>query len=215
MTIQHHPDLAWLLDHATQALGRGFDTVVAGHLLHCDACRTALAQVERLGAALVEQSPVLRPSLTAAEIRARAATATSDATPARLPSGGRARDLRGFAAAALGFDWGSLDWRAGTRGLRIARLANDADEHIWLLHGEPGTALPEHRHSGAELTLILHGAYVSHAEEYAAGDVDENDVGGTHKMVVTAASDCVSLLVFEGQLTYTGAFGLLQKLLRF
>ena len=214
MGAHHHPDGAWLLDHATKALGRGFDAVIAGHLLHCQECRRELAQAEQFGTRLVESSVEIKPRLSAVSIR-EAASLESGATCGRLGLSAAAQDLRGFAAAQLGFDWNQLPWRSGTPGLRIAHLADEENEHIWLLHGAAGTTLPEHRHTGAELTLILHGAYVSGPRHYAAGDVDESDESVTHRQVVTRDSDCVCLLVFEGQLKYTGAFGLLQRLLRF
>ncbi len=214
MNAQHHPDSAWLLDHATHALSRGFDAVIAGHLLHCQECRRELAQAEQLGTRLVESSVEIKPRLSAAAIRA-AAPSASGAASIRLGPSTAAQDLRGFAAAQLGFDWNQLPWRSGTPGLRIAHLADEESEHIWLLHGAAGATLPEHRHTGAELTLILHGAFVSGPGHYAAGDVDESDETITHRQVVTRDSDCVCLLVFEGQLKYTGAFGILQRLLKF
>ncbi len=211
MTIQHHPDLAWLIDYTTGALSAGFRTVVGGHLRQCARCRDELRLAERVGATLVDAPPAAQPPrrVTAATSRALAPR------PSLTDGNARPASLDGFVAQALHFDWRSLDWRRGTPGLRVARLKDESEEHIWLLHAEPGAVLPEHTHEGAELTLVLRGAYVAAAEQYAVGDIDENDEQVTHQPIVTADGDCLSLLVFEGRLQYHGVIGLAQKVLRF
>ncbi|MGH8596109.1 MAG: cupin domain-containing protein, partial [Gammaproteobacteria bacterium] len=123
--------------------------------------------------------------------------------------------LRSFIAAALGFEWNSLAWNRGIPGLRLAHLQDKDDERIWLLHAKPGVVIPEHTHSGAELTLIVHGAYCSDGKQFNAGDLDDNDEGVTHHQTVTRDSDCISLLVFEGRHRYTGWMGLAQRILKF
>lgn len=209
MEQQNHPDLAWLIDYAAGTLSLGFKTAIAGHLRSCAPCREELQLANALGARLVHETPPLTPRLTPAAIRAGAVR-----QPASQGDLGDL-NLQNFVAASLGFQWAELAWRSGTPGLRIAHLQDQASERIWLLHANPGTALPEHTHEGAELTLVLHGAYRSHAQVYGVGDIDENDEGVTHRPVVTASGDCISLMVFEGRLKYTGVFGVAQKILKF
>ncbi len=210
MNIQQHPDLAWLIDYSAGTLSLGFHTVIASHIGVCANCRAQLHTVERMGAHLTVSNPTLRPRITAAAIRARAPK-LNPPPDAASPNG----ELRDFVAANLSFDWHGLDWRPGVSGLRIARLKDQKQERIWLLHAEPGVALPEHTHHGAELTLILHGAYRSDNQLYGVGDIDENDESITHRPIVTRDSDCISLLVFEGRLQYTGALGIAQRVLKF
>jgi putative transcriptional regulator len=212
MNIHQHPDLAWLIDYSAGNLSPGFNTVIAGHLGVCGGCRAQLGTAERLGEHLNVASPVLTPRISAAAIRARAPHGTDKGvtTPSAAPS-----PLHNFVASSIGFDWGSLDWQPGVAGLRIARLQDRDDERIWLLHTAAGVALPEHTHEGAELTLILHGAYRTDDQLYGAGDVDENDESVTHRPIVTNDGDCMSLLVFEGRIKYTGVRGIAQKILKF
>ena len=201
MNIQHHPDLVWLIDYANGALSRGFRAVVGGHLRVCVACRADLASAHDLGTRLVAAAPALAPGSSAALARAHTPQAAS--SPAELtPLAGTG--LADFIATELGFVWSALDWRRGTPGLRIARVRDSDDEHIWLLAAGASVPLPVHTHEGAELTLILTGAYASAGQEYAAGDVDDNDESVTHQPIVTARAACTSLLVFEGRLRYTG-----------
>lgn len=209
MNVQQHPELAWLIDYSAGKLSAGFHTVIAGHLGVCDDCREQLRAAERLGAHLTAERPQLKPRVSAAAIRARARQEATLTTEAAVPG------LREFVASSLGFRWDALTWRAGVAGLRIARLKDQDEERIWLLRAEPGVALPEHTHEGAELTLILHGAYRTDDQLFRAGDIDENDEEITHRPIVTADSDCISLLVFEGRLHYTSAMGLAQRVLKF
>lgn len=214
MNIAQHPDLVWLVDYSAGTLTRGFGAVIGGHLEVCAECRAQLRLADHLGTRLVNDAPGLVPRLQPATIRAAAAASGAYASrPRAAPE--KQTNLRGYVAAALGFDWQALDWRSGTAGLRIARLQDRDDERIWLLHGDAGAAMPKHTHGGAELTLILHGAYRTKDQRYGVGDVDENDEAITHQPVVTADSDCVSLLVFEGRLKYTGTLGLAQRVLKF
>jgi putative transcriptional regulator len=211
MTIQQHPELAWLIDYAAGNLSPGFHTVIAGHLGACDSCREQMRSAERLGAHITGERAQPSPRISAAAIRARAAEQAKPAHAAETAVSG----LREFVAASLGFTWDALIWRPGVPGLRIARLKDQDDERIWLLHANPGAEIPEHTHDGAELTLILHGAYRTNDQLYRAGDIDENDAEITHRPIVTAESDCISLLVFEGRLQYTGLMGLAQRVLKF
>ena len=212
MNNHHHPDLIWLIDYANDALGAGFRTVVAGHLRGCAACRTQLAAAVAIGTQLVATAPVQPAPMTAAQARATAPRRALTA-PGLAPTAA-AVSLHAFVADVLGFAWPDLDWRRGTPGLHIARLRNHAEEHIWLLRAGPGVAMPVHTHEGAELTLILDGAYAGAGYIYRAGDVDDNDETMTHQPIVTADASCTSLLVFSGRLRYTGLImGVGQKLL--
>lgn len=212
MNVQQHPDLAWLIDYAAGTLNRGFSAVIAGHLGVCVTCRAQLQTAEQLGDHLTRERAEPTPRISAAAIRARASGSETAALP---PRGGAPLGLREFVASALDFDWQKLDWRPGVSGLRIARIKDHDDERIWMLHANPGLVMPEHTHGGPELTLVLHGAYRSRATQYNPGDVDENDETITHRQLVTADSDCISLLVFTGKLKYTGLMGLAQRILRF
>ena len=208
MHTQNHADLAWLIDYAAGTLTPGFKTVIGGHLRSCAHCREELRVAETLGHSLVHEAKPLKPRLSPAAIRAKAVCQPAMQSATEM-------NLQEYIADSIGFDWHTLPWRAGTPGLRIARVQEDPAERIWLLHANPGTALPEHAHSGAELTLVVRGAYRSDAGAYAAGDIDENDENIIHRPIVTPSGDCICLLVFEGRLKFTGAFGVAQKILKF
>lgn len=213
-TVHQHPDLAWLIDYAAGTLTPGFHTVIAGHLDVCAGCREQTRAAANFGLQMINDSVPHAPTrLAPAAIRSlNRASQVSPASP--LPRT-RGAPLREFVAARLGFDWAALDWRASVAGLRIAKLQENDSERVWLLHGSAGTPLPKHSHSGAELALILHGAYRTANQEFRAGDIDESDEAITHQPIVTAADECFCLLVFDGQIKYTGAMGLAQRILKF
>ena len=195
--VNQHPDLAWLIDYATGSMTPGFHTVIAGHLEVCAECRAQAQTAGRIGTTIVGDSVAdITPRVSPTAIRNLGRESRiSPPLPHPRPT---ATNLRDFVASRLAFDWASLKWREGVAGLRIAKLQEGNAERVWLLHAVAGTPLPVHGHSGAELTLILHGAYRGNNQEYRAGDVDENDETVTHQPIVTADDECYSLLVFEG-----------------
>ena len=214
MTVNPHPDLAWLIDYAAGNLTPGFHTVIAGHLEVCAVCREQARAASNFGLKMINDSaPQTPPGLAPAAIRSL--NRASHVNPASPLPRTRSSNLREFVASRLSFDWAALNWRAGVAGLRIAKLQENDLERVWLLHGSAGTPLPKHSHSGAELALILHGAYRTANQEFGAGDIDESDEAITHQPIVTAADECFCLLVFDGQIKYTGAIGLAQRILKF
>lgn len=207
----HHPDAAWLLDHAHGGLPRGFDAVVSSHLRVCAHCRATQDELLRLGGTLVEASPELPPTLTAAAVLARA-KALPGAAPVLAPS--TPVSIDDDLAPRLGFDWESLAWQRGyPRALKYAELPGSGDERIVLLRAAPGVALPAHRHAGAELTLVVRGSYRTDSVEFAAGDVDEGTDGEHHRPVVCGDCECISLVVLAGELRFGGLLGFMQRLL--
>jgi putative transcriptional regulator len=69
----------------------------------------------------------------------------------------------------------------------------------------PGSALPYHGHSGAEMNVILEGGYNDGAIRFEAGDFTANDVGVRHKPTADPDDYCVALVGLGGPLEFGGA----------
>ena len=67
-----------------------------------------------------------------------------------------------------------------------------------LLRVRPGAAIPRHAHRGAELTLVLEGAFADETGRYGPGDLAEAEAEVSHRPVAEGPADCVCLVAAEG-----------------
>jgi putative transcriptional regulator len=92
-------------------------------------------------------------------------------------------------------------------GLRQAVLLRGPGGTLRLLRVRPGTALPRHGHGGAELTVVVEGAFADETGRYGPGDLAEADEGVEHRPVAEGPSDCVCLVASRGRLRFGGPVG--------
>ena len=199
--VKYHPDTNTLLEFAASSLPAAQSVVVSTHLQYCSKCRQRLAQLENLGATMFEDvKPVdINPNLF-------------DNVLARLdePQGDRAAND----ANASTISWtvkqirkGNLDelpWKKVTRSLRIADLGDiDGAAEFSVYHIAKGGRIPQHNHSGTEMTLVLQGGFSDESGSYHAGDFITREVGDIHAPTALPGGDCICLAVLESPLRFT------------
>jgi putative transcriptional regulator len=203
--IRHHPDDAWLLEHAAGRLHGGDALVVATHLETCEACRAAVRRFEQAGAALVLDEPAVPMSDHAlARTLARLDAPTALVAPPALPR----------PALPAGMNWPrSLRrcevsrWRPLAPGMRWSRvrLPWDRSANVMLLRIAAGVRLPRHTHTGSELTQVLHGAFDDGRAVLGRGDFDATDSSVHHQPVAEAGcGECICLASVDGHLRFDG-----------
>jgi putative transcriptional regulator len=209
MTITHHPSNATLAEFAAGALDEGRRLAVATHLAACAACRKAAAAFESVGGvALADSEPAaMKPDALeralatvamAPPSQAVAQTATSDA-PAPLSS----------------YGLGSWRWIGPGIYWRAVNVPASQDTKVFMLKAAPGSVLPHHKHTGAEWTCILQGAFRHEGGRYGEGDFDEADEADEHRPVVEEGVECICLVAMQGQLRFQGWIGrMLQPFVR-
>jgi putative transcriptional regulator len=192
MTITHHLDEATLMSFSAGSLPEALAVVAAAHISMCPRCWREAAMLEGVGAALMSElapAPLLRgePSPPAAAVRAerhRRSGAGNAGMPwplARLVPGGL----------------GEVRWRWLGPGVWDRPLAIAGAGKLRLLKVGPSRNVPEHGHGGAELTLVLQGAFRDETGRYARGDVAELDESMAHHPVTDEGADCVCLVANE------------------
>lgn len=207
MTLpKHHPSDALLLAYAAGGLDEGQSLAVATHIQLCPSCRRRLRQLEALGGAILEDLPpepvsdaALRRTLAHLDDPPPVAAAPSalDDDGLDLPA-----PLRAYTRAL-----GTTRWRTIAPGMRqIEVRRNDGKGGaVRLLRLAPGVAVPQHGHTGTELTLILHGSYSDRIGRFGPGDLAEVDgTDDDHSPVVDSDEDCVCLIVTEAPLRFRG-----------
>jgi putative transcriptional regulator len=201
MTITHHLDEATLMSFAAGSLPEALAVVAAAHISMCARCRHETAMLEGVGAALMSElapAPLVRgeppapPAPAAREERHPRREVGDTGLPwpvARLVPGGLA----------------TVRWRWLGPGVWDRPLAIAGAGKLRLLKVAPGRDVPEHGHGGAELTLVLEGAFSDEVGRYARGDVAELDETVAHHPVTDEGADCICVVANEKPPEFRGS----------
>ena len=97
-------------------------------------------------------------------------------------------------------DPAAFTWDEPFPGIRICLLKEDPARGMTgrLVWGTPGAIYPAHRHSAAEATLILEGAYRDERGRHGVGDVSRETEHTSHSIEILPEGDCFSYIVAYG-----------------
>lgn len=211
--IKRHPDATTLISFAAATLAEPLAAVVSAHAAVCQQCRNELANLDLLGATLLlGQAPRL-----AGQGEER--DALSSVVPLR-PTGSGAQEapkrpldaaerLPFPIAVGYGLSFDTIPWKRLGPGVWHHRLPLSAgiDGDLRLLKISPGRLMPDHGHGGAELTLVLDGAFSDVTGEYRLGDLQDVDDGLEHKPLTDEIAGCICLIASERPARFKGLFG--------
>ncbi|MGJ8616830.1 MAG: ChrR family anti-sigma-E factor [Sulfitobacter sp.] len=202
MTIKHHLDDAILMAYAAGSLPEAFNLAVAAHVSLCDDCRAAVASYDAVGGSLMDNTSAaelsdqsLERALARLDVPAVKTPTRKAAKPGTLPA-----PLQDY----VGGDLESIKWRPIGMGVKQAILSTSSDATARLLYIPAGVAMPDHSHSGNEMTLVLQGAFFDEDDRFARGDVEFADGSVTHTPVADIGEDCICLAVTDAPLQFKG-----------
>lgn len=109
--------------------------------------------------------------------------------------------------------FGKTGFRAQGSGIRELALEIDSELDIAVYWGQPGVTIPRHTHGGSEFTLVLEGGFSDESGSFGPGDLVMKGPSDTHRPKIDAEGVCVTLVVRDAKLKFTGALGLIQRLL--
>lgn len=194
--IKRHPDPVTLMSFAAGSLAEPLAAVVASHLDMCETCRAEVADLELLGAAL----------LTGADMGPAKAVAPA------VPDGPRQHRRERIArhpdpsgklpaplASAFRLSFDTIPWKRLGPWVWHHRLplSPGVKGDLRLLKIGPGRAMPDHGHGGAELSLVLEGAYSDQSGVYRRGDMQDVDETIEHVPVADKELGCICLIASE------------------
>lgn len=197
--MKHHLDGATLMSYAAGSLPEPLAAAAAAHFAMCHRCRAELFDMELLGAVLVNGMPaamdfareqILPPGRTAAP-RGTALPATDVALiSGRLPYP---------IAHRYGLQHDRIPWKLLAPGVWHHRLplSPGVEGDLRLLRISAGMRMPVHGHGGAELTVVIEGAYADDTGEYRRGDVQDVDEDTEHEPVADQEHGCICLIASE------------------
>lgn len=201
-TIRRHPSEATLVAYAAGTVWDAARPLIERHLELCAQCRTGLEWAEAVGGALLDElppTPLAPGALDRVSERLRGDAGYSARSALRASSAAEAEAT----VAPRGLRDVRLRWLAP--GVRHAVLLRGPKSGtLRLLRVKPGTALPRHTHRGAELTLVLEGAFTDETGRHGPGDLVEVEEEVSHRPMAEGPVDCVCLIAAEGRLRFGG-----------
>ncbi len=209
MSLNHHPTYDTLMAYASGSLDVARSVVVASHLQYCSSCRERVRLLDHLGGSLLADLPPTAMSAGALE-RALAMLDEPEINDAELSH--LDDDLPMMPDALRPYQLGPWRWIGPGMHWRSTNIASPDGTRVFLLRSKPGSRLPNHTHTGLEMTLILKGAYSHEGGRFCAGDLEEADGSVEHQPIVDAGDeDCVCLVAMNGNLKLLGVMGRLMQ----
>ncbi len=219
----HHPGDMLLIDYAGGGLCEGAALAVATHMAFCPACRHAVAEMEAVGGALLDElepaplSPGCLEMLMARLDHERPAPCRAGAVASKpaaksVPKSDCLRypePLRGYLRGRLDRDGRLAEegWRFLQPGMRCIDLpagANGTTTRLIRMKG--GVAVPRHTHGDIELTVVLEGGFSDEFGAFQPGDIAVGDPSLEHRPV-SDPEGCLCLATTIGGLKLTGPVG--------
>lgn len=192
-SMTHHPHTATLMSFASGALPEALAAVVACHLERCPRCRHDVRTMEHIGDGVLaagETAALERPAPLHALLRQEAGDGRTG------PSIGQGTVLERLVPSMATVQWQSLGG-----GVAHAPIPT-ASGSLRLIRVEPGRTLPDHGHTGAELTMVLEGAFSDAGGIYRPGDVADLDEEAEHVPRAEDEGVCICLLATESRLRF-------------
>lgn len=212
MKTLHQTSEDLLLRYAAGQLRPAPALVVASHVAMSRSSRAILGQFENVGGALIDEQPLAELSADLFEkTLAGIGEPVAEERPTQAYDHGR---------LAMGITLPEPlgrrkigPWKWLGPGMRFARIdmPEDPDHNLVLLRVPAGRALPEHSHSGEEITLVLKGSFHDEAGHYMPGDLILEDEETDHTPIVDEDGECICLASIEGPMRIKSWLGTLAQ----
>lgn len=203
---RHHPKNTTLAEFAAGTLDEGRSLVVASHLAMCGECRAFVSALEEAGGQMLANvEPIAMTDGAAA--RALSLLDCDDAPRTQGRKQSAIPVWQPEQKTLLGYELGPWRWIAPGLHHRVIKMPSEGATRVFMLRAAPGLKIPQHSHTGIELTCVLAGAFIHEGGRYAAGDCDDADQDDGHSPVIDGDEECVCLVAMQGELRLSGLIG--------
>lgn len=207
--INHHIPDAMLAAYASGSLAQPFALVVAAHVSICRECRAGLSAHQSAGGAVLEALDAVAVS---ADMKAHL-LARLDRPHTPEPVHKRQGAYPGPVMEAL--KGRPPRWKALGTGVRQDILMAGNSGSVRLLYIPPGQSVPDHSHSGLEMTLVLQGSFSDQTGRFGVGDVEVAGEDLDHTPIADPGVACICLAATDAPLRFRSLIPrLLQPLFR-
>lgn len=198
--IQHHIPDDLLMRYATGSLPEAFELIIATHISMCDECRASVESLDAIGGNLIDRCGTQAMS----DDSFRRTLDMIGAGEPVAPRVGSDPSLPVPLADYVGGSLESVKWRPVGMGVKQAILPTGPEATARLLFIPAGMAVPDHGHTGIELTLVLQGAFEDATARFEKGDVETADADLEHTPIADISEDCICLAVTDAPLRFKG-----------
>lgn len=194
--ISHHIPDSMLTAYVAGSLPHPFSVAVASHISFCEECRTSFQAHQTVGGLMLEStetSPIshaLKSDILAQLDQKFIPKAVYD--PIGIYPGPVVEAMNGRQPR----------WKALGKGVKQDILSVSGEGSLRLLYIPGGQAVPEHSHSGLELTLILQGSFSDHTGRFGVGDIEVGDSDLEHTPVADPGDPCICLAATDAPLRF-------------
>ena len=217
MTVKFHPDDSTLMSYAAGTLDEAFAVVVSCHLETCTECRNTLNALEMIGGAALESANTVSIDEGAfgrvLEKISAGSTAVKDSGEVEIERAKHSdinwNEMPNALRQYLSQNISDVKWSRMGPGVwqhKIA-LSKGAKSSLRLLKIAPGKNVPEHGHSGQEMTIIMQGAYQDEIGHFGVGDVADLDEDIEHQPHVVSQKACICLAATEAPTKFKNIAG--------
>lgn len=208
-TISHHIPDAMLCAYAAGNLPSPFASVVASHVSLCLTCRATFEAHQCAGGAMLD----LAHGVALSDTLKTDILSQLDAPFMPKPVFQRSRVFPGPVVQAL--KGREPRWKSLGMGIQQDILMEGKEGSLRLLSIPPGQAVPDHSHSGLELTLVLQGSFSDETGHFGVGDVEVADEALEHTPTAQGGQACICLAATDAPLRFRSLLPrLLQPLFR-
>lgn len=204
-SINHHINDATLMAYSAGSLSTSLNFVVATHLSMCATCRAKLEQFDTIGAANLNDLPVVSMNANALEnVMALIDADNSHIDDLASVQSANQNGLPNPLAQYLPEGLDGIKWKTMAPGIKTYAIpeVNVEQGSLRLLKIAPGITIPEHTHTGGELTLVLRGSFQDEIGRFCAGDLADLDEDNHHQPIADTHEDCICLIATEGPLKF-------------
>lgn len=205
----------WVVAYASGNLSEAQATIVATHATYHPALKARIADAEALGGVMMEESEKISVADTMLDdIFARIDSGVDEASP-DLGTSPEVEPVPGTKTwpkplqQYVSEKSKKLKWRYMGPGMRRMKLwTGENGECLWLFKAKGGIQMPEHDHTGQEITLVLEGSYRVGANQFKPGDLEiaANDIED-HRVMIDEGQDCICLVVTESPVKLKSMIG--------
>lgn len=185
-----------LAAYAAGNLPHPFALVVASHISLCTHCRATFEAHQAVGGVVLDETDV---STISNELKSSVLTQL-DKQFTSVATYDRSGIYPGPVVEAL--NGKQPRWKTLGMGARQDILSANGEGSLRLLYIPAGQAVPEHGHSGLELTLILQGSFSDHTGRFGIGDVEIGDPDLEHTPVADLGEPCICLAATDAPLRF-------------
>lgn len=194
--VTHHASDALLTAYAAGTLPHAFALVVASHISLCVECRAALEAHRSVGGSVLEMTD----EVALSDKLKSDVLDLLDSAVAPEPVYGRSGIYPGPVVEAM--QGKPARWKSLGLGVRQNILSANDQGSVRLLFIPPGQAVPDHGHSGLELTLVLQGSFTDETGRFGVGDLEVAGDELDHTPVAGAGAPCICLAATDAPLRF-------------